>query len=117
MRVLSLILFLVAAAVAKPVDNDPPKFYNLEDAPKLFEQFIKDNNREYKDEADRKVHYDAFVNTLKYVNEENAKGHSYTLGITLFADLTEDERKERFGHGCLLPEHEGQYNFPLDNIW
>ncbi|CAB3224271.1 unnamed protein product [Arctia plantaginis] len=93
MNLISLI-FLVATA-ATTLCAQEPRFYNLEDAPQLFEKFIVDNDRHYKDEADRKQHYEAFLNTLKYINEANAEQSDYTLGITLFADQTETERRQR----------------------
>lgn len=54
------LIFLVATA-ATTLSAEESMFYN-------FEKFIADHDRHYKDEADRKEHYDAFVNNLKYVN-------------------------------------------------
>lgn len=88
-------MVLLVATAATTLSAEETRFYNLDDASQLFEKFIVDHDRHYKDEADRKEHYDAFVKTLKYVNEVNAKQTGYTLGITLFADQTEAERRAR----------------------
>ncbi|XP_075973115.1 uncharacterized protein LOC142974583 [Anticarsia gemmatalis] len=96
MRTVSVILLVVVATMAAE-DPEVPRYYNIEEAPQLFEQFIKDNERQYKDEADRQVHYDAFVDALKYINDYNAKNSGVTLGITPFTDFTDEERKQRFG--------------------
>ncbi|XP_045448420.1 uncharacterized protein LOC123656845 [Melitaea cinxia] len=93
MRSISFILLLVVVAMAS--GNGPQ--YDLNDAPALFEKFIKDYNRNYKDEADKAVHYEAFVKTLKKVNEANAKQSSATFDINKFADYTPEESKNLFG--------------------
>jgi hypothetical protein len=36
----------------------------------------------------------AFESNLKFIQEENKKGHSYTLGLTPFADMTHAEYEE-----------------------
>lgn len=65
--------------------------YNLADASKLFEKFIKDYNKQYKDDADYKKHYENFVNTLKEINEVNSSGASFSTDINLYADLGKEE--------------------------
>lgn len=93
--------------------------YDLSDAPALFEKFIKDYNRNYKDDADKAVHYEAFVKTLKKVNEANAKQSSATFDINKFADYTPEESKNLFGFKskCLMSLYSLKYSaiFPLFN--
>ncbi|XP_053607914.1 uncharacterized protein LOC128673819 [Plodia interpunctella] len=72
-------------------------YYDVNEAGALFEQFMKDNNRNYKDEEDKRVHYEAFKANLVKINELNAKSDSATFGINKFADYTESERKNMFG--------------------
>ena len=100
MRTLSIvvsccIVLLVAVAVAS--DNKP--YYDLKDAPELFEKFIKDYNKHYASEADKEEHYKAFVESLQAINESNAKSDSATFDINQFADYTPEEMKKMRGYG------------------
>ncbi|CAH2238318.1 jg17475 [Pararge aegeria aegeria] len=65
--------------------------YDLKDAPKLFEKFIKDYDKEYKDKLDYSKHFNNFITNLKYINEVNREGKSSTSDINLFSDLGDDE--------------------------
>ncbi|VVC96685.1 uncharacterized protein LOC126979262 isoform X3 [Leptidea sinapis] len=70
--------------------------YKLEDAPQLFEKFIKDYDRKYANDEDRKIHYDAFVRSLEKINKANAS-NTATFDINKFADYTPEESKHLFG--------------------
>ncbi|OWR54492.1 seminal fluid protein HACP057 [Danaus plexippus plexippus] len=72
-------------------------YYDIKDAPVLFEKFTKDYNRNYKDEADRQEHFQAFIKTLKSINKANAESSHATFDINKFADYTPEERKNMFG--------------------
>ncbi|CAG4983087.1 unnamed protein product [Colias eurytheme] len=87
---------LVIATVAE----DKPH-YNLEEAETLFEKFIQDYNRVYKDEHDRQIHYEAFVNSLKLINKLNEE-NSATYDINRFSDYTTEEFEQILG---FHPEH------------
>ncbi|KAI5651722.1 cathepsin propeptide inhibitor domain (I29) domain-containing protein [Phthorimaea operculella] len=68
--------------------------YDLNQAQELFEQFIKQYNREYKDDEDKRIHYEAFVKNLEKINQLNSQpNQTATFGINKFADYTEDEMK------------------------
>lgn len=71
--------------------------YDVSKASDLFEQFIKDYQRVYKDETDKQIHFEAFKNSLMTSNRLNAEDPSATYGINKFADYTEDEKKYLFG--------------------
>ncbi|CAH2106306.1 unnamed protein product [Euphydryas editha] len=98
MRFICCILLFVVAAMAV---NDKP-YYNLDDAPALFEKFIIDYNRSYKDEADKAMHYEAFLKSLQEINEANAKQSSATFDINKFTDYTSEESKHLFGYKTVL---------------
>lgn len=66
-------------------------FYDLKDAPELFKKFIKDYDKQYKDDADYKKHYENFVENLKKINKLNKEEDGTTFDINLFADLGEGE--------------------------
>ncbi|CAH0723331.1 unnamed protein product, partial [Brenthis ino] len=83
------IICFVFLAVTLAIDNKPQ--YDLKDAPALFEKFMKDYNRHYKDEADKNVHYEAFVESLKFIIDANKAHPSATFDINKFSDYTMDE--------------------------
>nr|XP_034830542.1 papain-like [Maniola hyperantus] len=74
----------------KSVEVKPP-IYNLKDAPKLFEKFIRDYNKEYKDKQDYSKHLKNFISNLKYINDVNKQAGSSSSDINLFSDLGDDE--------------------------
>ncbi|CAG9584722.1 unnamed protein product [Danaus chrysippus] len=74
--------------------------YDLNNAPALFDKFMKDYNRNYKDAIDREVHYQIFVNSLKEINEANARSSPTVYDINGFADYTKEE--ERHLRGLLI---------------
>ncbi|CAK1547241.1 unnamed protein product [Leptosia nina] len=91
-----IILFLVAT-IAVALAEDKPH-YDLEKAPELFEKFVKDFNKVYKDDNDREVHYKQFVKSLETVNELNANpDDTASYGINHFSDYTPEERKHMYG--------------------
>eukprot|EP00449_Zooxanthella_nutricula_P032975 CAMPEP_0198488258 /NCGR_PEP_ID=MMETSP1462-20131121/623_1 /TAXON_ID=1333877 /ORGANISM="Brandtodinium nutriculum, Strain RCC3387" /LENGTH=343 /DNA_ID=CAMNT_0044216713 /DNA_START=80 /DNA_END=1111 /DNA_ORIENTATION=+ len=63
----------------------------------VFEQFKKDFGRHYGD-SEEAARFAAFQANYELIQSENAKGHSYTLGLTDFADMTQqDFAKARLG--------------------
>lgn len=81
-------------------DKESKPTYKLEDAPALFQQFIKDYGKKYKDAEDKEKHYKNFVNTLKEINMLNSnEEYSSTVDINLFADLSAEERQQYLGVG------------------
>ncbi|CAH2980231.1 unnamed protein product [Chilo suppressalis] len=97
MKLVNVVLLVCAVAMASAAPADEPRHYDLNNAPAIFEQFIKDHNRSYKDEDDKKAHYEAFVKNLHTINESNKKNPTATYGINKFADYTAEERKSMFG--------------------
>lgn len=72
--------------------------YNLHEAPKLFEKFMVEYKKKYKDHEDLKAHYNTFVENLKEINRINSdKEVSSVADINLFTDLSEAERSHLFG--------------------
>ena len=92
------VLAVVAIATAYPSNRKP--HYDLRDAPALFEKFIRDYNRHYKDEEDYYAHYYAFFMNLIQINklnEEDNSPSSAVFDIGIFADQTEEEREKILG--------------------
>mmetsp|Transcript_47716 Transcript_47716/g.114614 ORF Transcript_47716/g.114614 Transcript_47716/m.114614 type:complete len:468 (+) Transcript_47716:52-1455(+) len=65
-------------------------FAAADDLDKQFEKFLTEFGKEY-DAMEKELRRDVFKSNARYIEEENAKGHSYVLGITEFADMTADE--------------------------
>ena len=61
-----------------------------------FANFIATNGnvKQYKSIEHLVDRFYTFQDNMNFVDSENAKGHSYTLGATVFADMTNDEYKE-----------------------
>jgi len=59
-----------------------------------FTFFIFDKNKLYGTVEEITHRYNAFSDNLDYIDLENSKNHSYTLGQTVFADYTHDEYKQ-----------------------
>ncbi|XP_075973392.1 uncharacterized protein LOC142974769 [Anticarsia gemmatalis] len=67
MRVICIILLVITAAMAA----HEPKIYDISDAVGLFDRFVNYFIKQYKDDADKIVHYRAFVENLKRMNKHN----------------------------------------------
>ncbi|CAH0579314.1 unnamed protein product [Chrysodeixis includens] len=74
-------------------DDSPKPIYDLKDARKLFEKFIKDFEKKYKDDQDKEAHYNNFLENLKEINRINSdKELSSTVDINLFTDYSQEEK-------------------------
>ncbi|CAG4983066.1 unnamed protein product [Colias eurytheme] len=95
-RIICVVL-LIAAAMVSAAPNGKPH-YDLDDAPELFEKFIREHHRVYKDDADRAEHYKAFLKTLNVINDSNSDPQqTATFDINEFADYTPEEEKHLYG--------------------
>jgi len=77
---LAAVVFTVAAEADVPIH----------DVDQLFEQFMTEFGKDYKG-AEKEARRAVFKANYRYIQEENSKGLSYSLGITEFADMTPDE--------------------------
>jgi len=69
----------------------------LGDATPEFSEFIKAFNKTYETKNEMMYRYDVFVKNLEMIAKHNAEGHSWTMGINEFADMTWNEFKTRLG--------------------
>ena len=60
-----------------------------------FMNFVKLYNKEYSENEFMK-RYEIFMENIKYIENENSIQRNYTLGETIFTDLTQEEFKDRF---------------------
>jgi C1A family cysteine protease len=61
------------------------------DVNKQFEEFMERFERTYASKEEEAYRRTVFEENLMHIEAENAKGHSYTLGVTAFADLKFEE--------------------------
>ncbi|KAL0892860.1 hypothetical protein ABMA27_014545 [Loxostege sticticalis] len=93
MKVIGVVLFI--CLLVNWIQAYVP-YYNLPDAPYLFDKFIKDYHRHYKDYAEYIKRYSYFVENLIDINRLNAKRtnpDSATFGINKFADWSPEEQR------------------------
>jgi xylem cysteine proteinase len=100
-------------AVLDKLMNSPKK--------QLFKVYHQLFNKEYDLNTEEGLHrYKVFKENLKWIKEENQKGHEYELGINQFSDLTHEEYKKN----TLISDIEksdktflGGENFKSDKIY
>lgn len=69
------------------------------DIDEAFKEFIQEFGKDYKTEEERYQKFQSFTTTYEYIENENAKGHKYNLGVNTFSDLTTEEfAKTHFGY-------------------
>lgn len=79
-------LFLICDGQAKfPI-------FQMQEAPFLFQKFMKRYDKKYNNEWDYQNRYLNFVNTLRKVNEINAEPGSVKVVPNKYADLSDQER-------------------------
>ncbi|KAJ8728211.1 hypothetical protein PYW08_016596 [Mythimna loreyi] len=107
--ILAIVILALANAIRIGQCQTEPKrvFYDLKDAPALFEKFIKDYKKHYKNAQDKRIHYLAFVESLVKINKNNEMSikegpQSAVFGISNFSDWT-DEEFHRMADGLKHP--------------
>jgi len=56
-----------------------------------FEKYIKDFDKVYASAQEKEARFQAFSKNYNYILEENAKGHSYEVGLNHFTDMSTSE--------------------------
>ncbi|XP_026317816.1 fruit bromelain-like [Hyposmocoma kahamanoa] len=98
MRFITLVLLLVLSVILLVQATDKPHHYDVDDAQALFDQYVKDFKKTYKDDRDRETHFKQFKKKLQVVNDLNDKNYpQISFGINQFSDLSEDEMKIMHG--------------------
>ena len=57
----------------------------------VFQKFINRFDKSYSNLVEFEKRYDIFRENLHYIHDQNQMGHSFELGVTPFADMTQDE--------------------------
>lgn len=87
----SILLVIIASAYAQTIGVDGKPYYDLNKSPELYVKFLKDYNVEYPDVYELLIHYEAFKNSLKLINESNRAQDSATFDINYMADWTNEQ--------------------------
>ena len=80
-----------------------------------FGSYVTKFNKEYS-EKEYRYRLSVFSENLDFINEENQKGHSYTLGFTPFTDMTHDEFKASRSCGCMMKKNMRSNNVVSMNV-
>merc|ERR1719201_3237431 len=89
MAALLSIAVLMSAGVVVAAD-DPPN-YSM-----MWSSFKSKFGKVYSSEHEEQKRFEVFKVNVNIINDSNAKGLSYTLGITKFADLEADEFEAQY---------------------
>jgi C1A family cysteine protease len=83
--------FFIVAAVAALATAIPARFHKSPEA--MFEDFKSDHGKSYGSDAEENHRFLIFKENLAFIDRHNSEGHSYTVGVNQFADLTNEEFK------------------------
>jgi C1A family cysteine protease len=84
-----------------------------------FEEFMDKFGRKYASAEEQEHRRQVFHKNLEWINAENAKGKSHTVGVTQFADLTLEEFKGEYLTGYIhVPKNAslGAFHAPADFV-
>lgn len=89
-------IFLVLLAtifVVEPKEVKHPLHYNVDEAPRLFQDFIVQYKKRYKNNQDAQAHFEAFKENLKQLNKQNEERFpTEFFSINQFSDFTAAEK-------------------------
>jgi C1A family cysteine protease len=94
--VLSSALLLAAATAFK--FNDVLDLINTVNEEVDFVSYVAKYGKLYKSMDEYLMRSEIFKSNVKFINEHNAEGHSYTLGINEFSDWTDEEYNKLLGY-------------------
>ncbi|KAH7672345.1 Actinidain protein [Dioscorea alata] len=89
-------LFLLILSLSTSSFSSPVPIRSEYEVSILFEGWIVKHKKSYKDSSEKEKRYEIFKDNLKYIDEHNAGNHTYTLTLTLFADLTVEEYRSTY---------------------
>ncbi|XP_059279367.1 low-temperature-induced cysteine proteinase-like [Lycium ferocissimum] len=62
----------------------------------MYESWLVEHKKVYNALGEKDKRFQIFKDNLKYIDEQNAMGKSYKLGLTQFADLTNEEYRSMY---------------------
>lgn len=90
----SIVLVLLASILVVVAKKEKePLQYNLDEAPRLFQEFMIQYKKRYKNNRDAQTHFEAFKENLKQLNKQNLESFPAEFySINQFSDLTGAEK-------------------------
>jgi hypothetical protein len=70
----------------------------ITDAERAFINFVSEHHRSYGTKEEYEFRLNIFSNAYQAIQEHNAEGFSYKLGVNQFADMTPFEYKQMLGY-------------------
>ncbi|KAF7830595.1 low-temperature-induced cysteine proteinase-like [Senna tora] len=62
----------------------------------IYEQWLLQHGKAYNGLGEKEKRFEIFKDNLRYIDEHNAEGRAYKLGLNRFADLTNDEYRSKY---------------------
>ena len=78
-----------------------------------FQEWKRSQNKLYRSPSEDHYRLSVFYKNLRMINAHNAGGHSYTLAINRFADLTLEEFKVKYTGGLVPPAETAREDISL----
>jgi cathepsin L len=85
----------------------------ITDAERAFINFVSEHHRSYGTKEEYEFRLNLFSEAYKAVQSHNAEGHSFSLGINQFADMTAYEYKQMLGYKADLKVAKKNHVFGL----
>ncbi|XP_068621695.1 uncharacterized protein [Battus philenor] len=87
--------------------------YDIKNARIIFSQYVKEYNKQYKNDQEYNRRFKIFVKNLVEINKRNKNSRSQIYSITKFVDLTEEEFGARYTG---FVDNIGRTNFDNESI-
>lgn len=92
-HVLLLVILLAVSVQAEGGVNQ----YDMNDSENIFEKFMADFKKSYKDQEDQDIHFEHFKENLEVINELNEKHYpDTTFSVNRFSDYSKEEMRKWF---------------------
>jgi len=104
--------------VVDPSSGSKNRTTTEEDYWKQWGEFQAMSGNVYLTQAHHDKRFEIFKDNIDKINRHNALGLSWWMGVTQFADLTEQEFKDEVVGGCTLPDDRprNEYVFTADEL-
>ncbi|XP_047316363.1 low-temperature-induced cysteine proteinase-like [Impatiens glandulifera] len=86
--VLFSLLFILSSTIATQFTDD--------DVTAVYEAWLIKNKKFYNAIGEKERRFQIFKDNLHFINDHNADNHTYKLGLTRFADLTNEEYRSMY---------------------
>lgn len=75
---------------------DKSSWRSDEEVMTMYEEWLVKHGKVYNALGEKDKRFEIFKDNLKFIDEQNSQNRTYKLGLTRFADLTNDEYRAKF---------------------